>query len=516
MWKTFNLGPNQRPGQRQSDVEPGNSETQFRILVLADFSGRGNRQLRDPSRIASAKPILIDRDNFDEVLAKLAPKLELPLGGGEGPKAKIAFAELDDFHPDRIFKQVDLFDELRSTRRKLLQSSTFQAAAEKVRSWAKVRAAVPAVEAAPADAADAPPPLPPGANLLEAMLGQAIERPPEPPTSRIDQLMAEIVAPYVVPKDDPQQEELVQCVDDATSQQMRKLLHHADFQALEAAWRGLYFIVRRLATDASLKIFILDVSRSEIEDDLDAESFEESSLYKVLVERTVNTPGAQPWAMIVSDQRFAPTRTDAELLGKLGRLAARAGAPLVAAATDACLGCSALSATPHPRDWHPLDDAEVIEAWSQLRSEPAARFICITVPRFLLRFPFGRDTSPAEEFDFEEFTPTQIHHEHFLWGSGAFAATYLIADGFSRGGWDAAPGSLVDITDLPAFVYEHDGDSELLPCAEVMLIDEAIEKIADSGLTPLVSIHRADRIRVAPIQSIAAPAGTPLSGRWRG
>ncbi len=48
----------------------------FRILVMGNFSGGAGRNRR---------PIEIDRDNFDQVLALLAPELRLSFGGIEVP-----------------------------------------------------------------------------------------------------------------------------------------------------------------------------------------------------------------------------------------------------------------------------------------------------------------------------------------------------------------------------------------------------------------------------------------------
>ena len=102
------------PGARRSatTVEP---ETPFRILLLGDFSGRSS---------TSWKPVEVDRDNFEEVLARVGP-------GFSG----LRFQQLDDFHPDRIYGQSRLFQGLREVRRKLETPSTFAEAAAEIRAW---------------------------------------------------------------------------------------------------------------------------------------------------------------------------------------------------------------------------------------------------------------------------------------------------------------------------------------------------------------------------------------------
>jgi len=90
-----------------TDLSPARptSEAPFRILLLGDFSGRANRgALAPPSR----KPVKIDRDNFDQMMVNMGA--ELHLGAGQhGPRVTLRFQELEDFHPDQIYEEVELF-----------------------------------------------------------------------------------------------------------------------------------------------------------------------------------------------------------------------------------------------------------------------------------------------------------------------------------------------------------------------------------------------------------------------
>jgi type VI secretion system ImpB/VipA family protein len=83
-------------GTDRSPVKPA-SEAPFRILLLGDFSGRANRGAPAPP---SRKPVMIDRDNFDQVMAHMGAELHLGRGQ-QGPRMALRFQELEDFHPDR-------------------------------------------------------------------------------------------------------------------------------------------------------------------------------------------------------------------------------------------------------------------------------------------------------------------------------------------------------------------------------------------------------------------------------
>ena len=57
--------------------------------------------------------------------------------------------------------------------------------------------------------------------------------------------------------------------------------------------------------------------------------------------------------------------------------------------------------------------------WTSLRESEDARYLGLTLPRFLLRLPFSQDTAPAKTFNFKE--DVSNGDEDFCWGNAAFA-----------------------------------------------------------------------------------------------
>jgi type VI secretion system protein ImpC len=195
----------------------------------------------------------------------------------------------------------------------------------------------------------------------------------------------------------------------------------------------------------------------------------------------------------------------------LAKIASRARAPFLAAASPRLLGCSSLAATPHPREWK-VREPELARAWAELRRLPEVGSIGLALPRFLLRLPYGKKTSPIESFEFEEFPETPVHEE-YLWGNPGFALALLLAQSFSEAGWEMRPGSAMEIDQLPLHISPKAGESQAKPCSEVLLTEDAVERILDEGLMPLVSFKDRDRVRLARFQSIADPQ-CGLAGRW--
>lgn len=487
-------------------------DTPFRVAVLGDFgAGAGVRRL-----------VEIDRDNFDDVLRSLGVGLRLRLSDRErGEPLTLAFEGLEDFHPDRIYERLEIFQSLRRTRRRLEDPSTFDSAAAEVRAWARHVAAAPTPPEPEATADARQGQQEEGGfardlveELLNAPQGAAAVRHPEG-LSDLNGFLREIVLPHVTPSEDARKPELIDAVDAAAGRLMRAVLHHTDFQRLEAAWRALHLLVSKAETGATLKLYLLNLTREGLAEGLRAGEGERAgSLQKLLIEEAVATSGGEPWSLLLGDYTFEPTRGDAELLRAIAVVAQQAGAPFVAAGGPRVAGCESFAATPDPADWRrPEWDGDDARAWVELRRSPGARHLGLAVPRFLLRLPYGRETEPAERFNFEEFEEGVSGHEDYLWGNPAFLCGHLLAEAFSRSGWGMRPGEVKEVEGLPLHVFESDGESQAKPCAEMLLTERAAEGLLECGVMPLLSFKHGDTVRLARFQSLADPTAG-LAGRW--
>jgi type VI secretion system protein ImpC len=293
---------------------------------------------------------------------------------------------------------------------------------------------------------------------------------------------------------------------------MRAVLHHPDFQALEAAWRAVDFLVRRLETGTELQLFLLDVPRTELAAADEDDGPRARALRRLVVEDASVTLGGVPWAVIAGNYTFDGSPKEVASLSTMARLVREAGTAFIAAASPRLLGCESLAATPDPHDWRRPDDAET-PGWRRLRRSRDAEHVGLALPRFLLRLPYGKDSDPVDTFAFEELSESPAH-EDYLWGNPAIACAALLGHAFSKQGWALRPGAVQELADLPLYVEERDGDRTVKPCAEALLTLRAAEIILERGLMPLLSFKERDMVRLARFQSIREPL-TPLRGRWK-
>jgi len=491
MTHAINFGSAAKAGAAPARRAPG----KLRLAVLGDFSGRANRGLLDKGEaLARRKPIKLDVDNIEDVLARFAPVLTLPLGAG----GTIEFQpkSIDDLHPDALYENLEIFAELNSLRRRLSSTKTFKAAADEVMSWGGAAEQVAATSRRSRG----------NALRIDAKLSDFARLVGAPTVSQatpsaVDELLQRVVGPYVVEGDDPDQAALVAIVDRALGAAMSEVLHHPDFQSLEAAWRSLDFLVRRIETSVSLQLVIFDVSAEEFAADLSAvESIDDSGLYKLLVEAPALDADQGSFSAIIANYTFEMTPPHAELLGRAAHLAAQAQAPFIAAIGTDCIATRL-------EDLHP----RVVEAWDALRALPQAGFLALATPRFLLRAPYGEKSDSISSFDYEEFG-RHAGLKALLWGNPSIIAAVLLAATFQAQGAKMKLGSVLGLDDMAYFFYEdEDGEQVAFPCTERMLTEKRASHVTGQNLMALLALKGRPEVRLAGFGSVA---GGTLLGQW--
>ena len=80
-----------------------------------------------------------------------------------------------------------------------------------------------------------------------------------------------------------------------------------------------------------------------------------------------------------------------------------------------------------------FDRAEYIK-WRSFRNSDDARYIGLTLPRFLARLPYGPDTVPVRSFNYAENVKGP-DHQRYLWANAAFAFAANMVRSFIGNGW---------------------------------------------------------------------------------
>jgi type VI secretion system protein ImpC len=317
-------------------------------------------------------------------------------------------------------------------------------------------------------------------------------------------------------------------IDKQLSEAVSKILHDKNFQDLEASWRGLKYMVFETETGTSLKLRLLNVKRETLAKDLSqAIDRDQSALFKKVYEEEYGTYGGNPFSLLIADLYFGRDAADVELLNNLAGVASAAHTPLIAAADPSLFGFSDFRELGVPRDLSKIFESVDMIKWRSFRASDDARYVTLTLPRFLLRLPYGSKLTKAETFGMEEDVdsldatkrqerqelieaavkkakedgvsmkdanpmPADKEHKSYLWGNSAYALGVRITNAFSQYGWCAAIRGHEGggkVTNLPAHTFDTlEGDKALKCPTELAITDRRENELNNLGFIALV--HR--------------------------
>lgn len=468
----------------------------LKIVIIGDFSGRGSQRNAKLRGSGAIRALLIDRDNFEQVLQHLNVRLDDVPVKPNGEPGSVAIDSLDDFHPDSLLQRVATLRALRELRSRLSKRETFAEAMEEARGLVQLREtqADAGVESPPVLKSS---PQIDGGSLLDQIL-ESSETGSTPPPRRlndIERFAQAMMAPYSIPADDPRQEPWLEAADQAAAFAVKQLLQNQRFRELEARWRSLDWLTRRIDSDVAVKVAVIDLSEQELRADLDRDDLSQSALYELLVTRPQSRSEEKGWGVIVLDQRIGAAIADIELLGRLSQIAADSKAKLLVGLSDDAVGC-VRGRDPFTAGEFALPSA----AWQSLQQLPDTAQTTVVWPGFILRQPYGKQTSEVESLELEELTGLDPH-EALLVGNGAYlAAAQLVR--VHEG--DAAN----DYTGLPCVVLKDpSGQKLVVPASGWWLRDSGLEHCASLGVTIAFSLPQAGALRLFPLRNLSNTEG---------
>jgi type VI secretion system protein ImpC len=307
-------------------------------------------------------------------------------------------------------------------------------------------------------------------------------------------------------------EAIIAEIDKKMSEQVNLILHHAEFQKLEGAWRGLHHLVNNTETDELLKIRVMNISKKDLHKTLKRHKgvgWDQSPLFKRIYEEEYGQFGGEPIGCLVGDYHFDHSAPDVEMLGEMAKIAAAAHCPFIAGSSPTVMQMDSWQELANPRDLSKLFLNSEYAAWRSLRESDDARYLGLTMPRFLARMPYGSRTNPVDEFDFEEDTEG-AKHDKYTWANSAYAMAVNINRSFKEYGWCTSirgveSGGVVE--NLPTHTFPTDDGGVDMKCpTEIAISDRREAELAKNGFMPLVHRKNSDLAAFIGAQSLQKPA----------
>jgi type VI secretion system protein ImpC len=285
-------------------------------------------------------------------------------------------------------------------------------------------------------------------------------------------------------------------IDKLLSDQLNEVMHHADFQKLEASWRGLFYLVNQSETGETLKIRVMNATKGELLKDMEkAPEFDQSTLFKKIYEEEFGMFGGASYGALIGDYEFGNQPQDLSLLEKVSQVAAAAHAPFISAASPKMFNLDSYTDLGQPRDLAKIFQSVEYAKWKSFRDSEDSRYVALALPHVLSRLPYGAANVPVEAFNFEEDV-TGTEHDKYLWGNAAYALGTRLTDSFAKYHWTAAirgveGGGLVQ--GLPVHTFKTDEGDVALKCpTEIAITDRREKELADLGFIPLVHCKGTD------------------------
>jgi type VI secretion system protein ImpC len=360
-------------------------------------------------------------------------------------------------------------------------------------------------------------------SLLDEILGETKLTPTDEgyDTTRkgVQAFIAELLAPAHASEkvDKAFADALIAEIDHKLSKQLDVILHDPKFQKLESAWRGLKFVIDRTDFRENIKCELLNVSKDDLQADFeDAPEITKSGMYRTCYTAEYGTFGGKPIGCIVANYNFGPGPGDIALLQNIAAVACMAHAPFFASAGPEFFGEKDWQKLPNLKDIKSIFESPQYTKWQSFRETEDARYVGLTLPRFLLRLPYGAAHIPVKSFNYEEDVVGK--HDAYLWGNAAFAMATRIADSFAKYRWCPniiGPLAGGTVENLPLHQYQAMGEVQTKIPTEVLISERREFELSEEGMIALCFRKDSDNACFFSANSVQKPKyfGQSAEGR---
>lgn len=302
-------------------------------------------------------------------------------------------------------------------------------------------------------------------------------------------------------------DQMIAAIDQKLSSQLDAVMHDESFQKLESSWRGLKYVIDNTDFRQNIKVEMLNVSKEALLEDFeDSPEVVQSGLYKHVYTAEYGQFGGQPIGAIISNYEFGPGAQDIKLLQYASSVGAMSHAPFIAAAGTEMFGVEKYEEIPNLKDLESIFEGPKYAKWNSFRESEDSRYVGLTMPRFMLRLPYGPETVPVKSFNYEEESEGKT--DNYLWGNAAYAFATRLTDSFAKFRWCPniiGPQSGGAVEDLPVHTFEAMGQLQSKIPTEVLVSDRREFELAEQGFIALTMRKGSDNAAFFSANSVQKP-----------
>jgi type VI secretion system protein ImpC len=214
-------------------------------------------------------------------------------------------------------------------------------------------------------------------------------------------------------------------IDALVSDQVDRIIHHPEFQALHATWLGIRDLVESARSQLRVQVHVMHARKRDLLEDMEwSDSHEGSELYRKVYRERFDTLGAAPFAVLVGDYRFTSSPEDVEMLRWISRVVASSHTTFLAAASSALFGHEGWSFLSRAEKLADRFKALAYCKWMSFRATAESRFVGLCLPPVLMRAPYNG--SEQESFRYIETVDAELKSD-ILFGNPAYRLASCLA-----------------------------------------------------------------------------------------
>jgi type VI secretion system protein ImpC len=479
----------------------------FRMLLVSDLTPQA------PAPDWAEKRCLhrVDKNSFAEFMTEMAPQLslEVPNAISDSPRTwtlDLEFPELQAFTPEAVARQahptaplLEIRALIKDIGRGAIDLETFQQRINEVgidEDWAADLYQTLAGEDDARSVESAESGEDESLDRLLGMVDAENDKGPDPGTESspaatngdagssrfIDALMNSVTGESAGSEANPAAVDmLVTNITTILTAQVESIVENSGFRQLEAAWRGLKFLVDRLNFREDVQLVVLPAGRNDLH---------EAMHHQVIVPEHSPENDEPPVSLILIDDGFGRGHLDIERLSDLAGTGHSLQTPVIASADASFFGVKKISGLARLPALRPHLRGDKYVEWEALCDQDEAQFLGLTLPSFLLRRPYRAGHHDGS---------IPVDEAEGLMGSGALAVGVAAAQSFTDTGWPTHLDNY-EIENLPVHAVRG-GESPLA----ALLPGSKKSELARAGFIVLGGRTDHDAIRVTHASMVRRP-----------
>lgn len=263
-------------------------------------------------------------------------------------------------------------------------------------------------------------------------------------------------------------------------EQMDAILHHPEFQRMEATWHGLERLCGNAAGKDSVHLEILPARRKNLKEIFHQKIFEPEYQGAVDV----------PLSAVYFDYRFSHEAADLPLLEALAGDCATLQVPMIAAVAPAFFQLKNIAHLPNLPDIAAKLQQPAYANWRRFQTNPVSRWVCLTANRYLAREPYALKAESGAPCDYQEKAEAS-HPEWYLWAEAGWLVLSNMARSFAKYRHCVViDGMSPDSAhfNLPTRPFPKKANVTVPSPTEILIDDSKAWEIVRGGITMLVGI----------------------------